>query len=448
MIANNGYAPPIKQPQTFKIRSVRELIDEFPTMREPIIDGLLRRGESMNIIAAPKTGKSWLSAGLGICIATGRKWLGRFQTTAGKVLIIDNELHEETSSSRLPWIALKMGVPSGYLDRLDVANVRGQEFDLNTLAVALSELDYSLIILDAWYRFIPEGSDENSNSDVTVLYNLLDSVAAKIGCAFVCIHHTSKGNQSGKSVTDVGSGAGAQSRVPDSHLTMREHEEEGVVVLDAAVRSFAPLKPFCLRWEFPIWTEASELDPNALKAEKSRRHKADADAAAEQKKQRLDELKVKLIRAYKLFPDGDTANKLKEAAGMNQSVFNVVNSDLLLTGLVKRCKVTKGKREWDGYRMSNFSHSDKSDKSDKSLVCPTCPTDGGISLGQTPPLRGSLCPSDIPSRTGSLSESYSLQELSDSLDRKAESTGHEENAETESNVDFDIVNELFPMGPK
>ena len=92
--------------------------------------------------------------------------------------------------------------------------------------------------------------------------------------------------------------------------------------------------------------------------------------------------------------------------------------------------------------MSIFSQSDKSDK---SLFCQTCPTDGGISLGQTAPLRGSLCPSDIPSRTGSLSDSDSLQELSDSLDQKAEITGREENAESASNLDHDTANELFPI---
>ena len=44
------------------------------------------------------------------------------------------------------------------------------------------------------------------------IYNQIDWCADQLGCSFVLIHHASKGNQSVKSVTDVGSGAGSQSR--------------------------------------------------------------------------------------------------------------------------------------------------------------------------------------------------------------------------------------------
>lgn len=85
------------------------------------------------------------------------------------------------------------------------------------------------------------------------------------------IHHSTKGNQSGKAVTDVGAGAGAQSRAADTHLVLRPHEEPGVAVLDAAVRSWPPIEPRCLRWSFPVWTVEDSLDPADLKSEKPRR---------------------------------------------------------------------------------------------------------------------------------------------------------------------------------
>jgi hypothetical protein len=55
------------------------------------------------------------------------------------------------------------------------------------------------------------------------------------------------------------------SRATDTHLILRQHEEEEVVVLDAAVRSFPPLEPLCMRWTFPVWQVAQGLDPAALK---------------------------------------------------------------------------------------------------------------------------------------------------------------------------------------
>jgi hypothetical protein len=108
------------------------------------------------------------------------------------------------------------------------------------------------------------------------MYNLLDHYADALAAAFTLIHHASKGNQSAKAVTDVGAGAGAQSRATDTHLILRPHAEPNAVVLDAAVRSWPPVSPLCLRWDFPVWTPVPDLDPLALRAEKSRQRKAEA----------------------------------------------------------------------------------------------------------------------------------------------------------------------------
>lgn len=349
---------PLKE---FHIRWAGDLMDEFPEMSPAILDGLLRSGETMNIIAAPKTGKSWLSMGLGLSVVSGRKWLGRFWTRRGKVLIVDNELNPRTSADRLPRIAESMGIQRDeYAGCLAVANVRGQLIDLNKLAEQLGSLEpgaFSLIVLDAWYRFAPSGSDENSNGDVTQLYNLLDSVADKIGSAFVCIHHSSKGNQSGKSVTDVGSGAGAQSRAPDSHLTIRQHEEENAVVVEAAVRSFAPMKPFCLRWNFPVWTPADDLDPKDLRQERPRKAKGTAtesgESAEDVQQRREQENRQKVLDAYATFPDGETPTVISAAAGMNWKNFMPVNAQLLREGVIKTCPVSKNQRSFPGAKLAS-----------------------------------------------------------------------------------------------
>ncbi len=128
---------------------------------------------------------------------------------------------------------------------------------------------------------MPMGTDENDNGTMAQLYNLIDSFAEKIGASFVLIHHSSKGNQSSRSVTDVGSGAGAQSRATDTHLVLRPHTDNNAVVLEAAVRSWAPVSPLCLRWTFPLWTPAPELDPSMLRQE-SRKPKSGAGDQAKE----------------------------------------------------------------------------------------------------------------------------------------------------------------------
>ena len=258
-----------------KPKSVRELLDLYPNLRIPVIDGLLRQGETMNVIAPPKTGKSWLVVDLAIAVATGRCWLDTYATHAGDVLIIDNELHGETIAHRIPKVAQGRGVMlSEFIDHIFVESLRGKLKDLLGLRAFFSGLEpgrFKVIILDAFYRFMPQDSDENDNATMAQLYNVLDQFADRLGCCFVLIHHSTKGVQGHKAVTDVGAGAGSQSRATDTHLVLRAHEEEGVVVLDAAVRSWSPINPVCLRWAFPVWQPAHELDPTQLRKEGRRR---------------------------------------------------------------------------------------------------------------------------------------------------------------------------------
>lgn len=266
---------PDTEPPPPQFISVRQLMAACPALRPPVIDGLLREGETMNVIASPKTGKSWLVLDLAIAVATGRPWLGRFPTVAGDVLIIDNELHGETSANRIPKVAKARGLGTDeFADKVFIRNLRGGLQDIVSLGPYFRAIEpgrFRLIVLDAFYRFLPAGMDENANADMASLYNHIDRYAADLGCAFVLIHHSSKGNQSGKSVTDVGAGAGSQSRATDAHLVLRPHEEPDVVVLDAAVRSWPPQESACLRWAFPVWDAADDLDPKRLKVESPRR---------------------------------------------------------------------------------------------------------------------------------------------------------------------------------
>ena len=242
----------------------------YPEMRPVLIDGFLRIGETMNIIAAPKTGKSWLVTQLAICVASGTEWFGHV-CTAGKVLLIDNELHEETSANRIPLVveAMRRGNPNlpNVDDMIDVWNLRGKWKSIADLAAWLPrfrEAGYRMIVIDAFYRALPKDTDENDNGSIASIYNLIDTFAKQVGCSFVLIHHTSKGNQSQKSITDVGAGAGSQSRAADTHLILREHKDDGFLVLEAVVRSFPRQEPIVLQKAFPLMLPDYERNPEDL----------------------------------------------------------------------------------------------------------------------------------------------------------------------------------------
>ncbi|MCD4824465.1 MAG: helicase RepA family protein [Phycisphaerae bacterium] len=260
-----------------QFRNVRELMKEFPSLHPPLIEGLLREGETMNIIASPKMGKSWLVTDLALSVATGRPWLGCYETHRGDVLILDNELHSSTTANRIPRVAKARGFPlEEYGQHVFVDNLRGRLADIDELGLYFAQCEVSrfkMIVLDAFYRFMPSGSDENDNAKMASVYNTIDRYAQRLGASFILIHHTTKGSQTDKSVTDVGAGAGSQSRAADTHLVLRPHEEQGAVVLDAAVRSWPPIEPQSLRWTFPVYDYDDDLDPADLKRPTYRRRK-------------------------------------------------------------------------------------------------------------------------------------------------------------------------------
>ncbi len=254
---------------------------KHPKLREPIIEGLLRRGETANIIASTKVGKSWMAADLGMAVATGTPWLKQFNTQAGKVVYIDLELHPETFAGRLRRIADFREYDIETLNNsFYPICLRGTGKDILSLGSIVDALpsDVSMIVLDAWYRLLPGGMSENDNAAMMSLYNHLDAYAKQLDCAFVVIHHSSKGDQSSKRVTDVGSGAGSISRAADTHIVIRPHEEEGLAVVEAATRSFAPMQPLSIFFTFPCWhisqTEAvikQAKSASTVKAEKQRK---------------------------------------------------------------------------------------------------------------------------------------------------------------------------------
>ncbi len=276
-LAENHWAQDRSSSDQLKSRHVHDLMAVHRTLRAPVIHGLLRRGETMNVIAPPKSGKSWLVLALAMAVATGRSWLDTFSTVAGDVLLIDNELHPETIAHRIPQVAecLRIGMNEiGHT--MHVLPLRGRLRDIFALESFFESIEpgrYALIVLDAFYRCMPRRMDENDNGTMASIYNHVDALAERLECSFVLIHHATKGNQSAKSVADVGAGAGSQSRAADAHLVLRPHEEPNAVVLEAVVRSWPPVEPMVLRWQFPAWVPAPDLDPTLLRSERPKRTK-------------------------------------------------------------------------------------------------------------------------------------------------------------------------------
>ena len=258
---------------------VVDLLRDFPEMRPPLIQGILRMTETANMIDAAKGGKTHTAIDLNLSVATGRAWLGKYEIeNPGPVLYIDAELHPQTMARRIASICSARGIYSGEIaGKLDVLSLRGRLkniFELRVwLAANVKPGQYRLITFDALYRLIPEGIDENSNSDMTQVFNAVDQIGDSTGAAVLIIHHASKGVQAGKSVVDVGSGASAMARATDSHIIFRQHAEDGCKVMEMAGRSWPPIAPVPMRFTYPVWNIDDTLDPEDLRETGRRKRK-------------------------------------------------------------------------------------------------------------------------------------------------------------------------------
>lgn len=319
----------------------------YSQLSTPVICGLARRGETINLIAPPKYGKSWSVYALLLSIVMGWSWLDKFRTSAGRVLLIDNELSRSVIADRVPRVAEAMGIIDfeeqaairgdacrSWVDDFDVWPLRGGLRTIEDVARELQQIEpgtYELIALDAKYRFLGEGDSENDNAAETRFYNLIDACAEATGAAILLVHHASKGNQSGKSVTDVGSGAGAQSRAADCHLVLREHEEPNHVVLEAAVRSFPPMAAVVLKWDFPVWRVVDGADPSRLKGKQSKIEERNA----EKDRQAVLELATVFNRVGRA-----TRSQINKETGWNKDKVNRLIASMLKSGDLERGETT------------------------------------------------------------------------------------------------------------
>jgi len=332
------------------------LATQYPALRPEVIHGLLRRGEICNSVSVSKVGKSWLVSDLALAVTTGRRWLDSFDVETGDVLILDNELHPETLVSRIRAVADARWIDEHeFSERLHVVSFRGQIRDIFELSSFFSQFDqgqFVLLVVDALYRFLGDDIDENSNAGITRLYNQVDQYAAHLDCAVVCVHHASKGNQSGKSVTDVGAGAGAQSRAADSHLILRPHSEDNAVVLDAVCRSFPPVEPRVLRWEWPVWSLASDLDPSDLRPERARSKGSNRQADIDAKMQEI-------LDTFVHFSDGALKTDIRDRVGQGK-IFNAAWLAACNSGHLVECEVRRSNRQkYPGFKRVYRDDLDK-----------------------------------------------------------------------------------------
>ena len=244
-----------------------------------IVHGVLRAGQIGILSASSKAGKTWSLMAAAFAVATGGRWFG-WNAAQGRVLYVNAELPDYDLESRLKVLCDALGL-AGLPAGLDVWHLRGRTMSIPQLLPAIlrrqrEQGPYALILPDPLYRF-GQGRDENDNAVQALTMAELNELAERTSAAVLAAHHFSKGNKAGVDHLDRASGAGMFARAPDLIATLTAHEETDAYTLEATCRSFAKPDPVVVRWKYPLWTVADELDPERLKRQMGRPAKFSTD---------------------------------------------------------------------------------------------------------------------------------------------------------------------------
>ena len=263
-------AAPHWQPRTDNFPLLQEatffLNGHMPEMPPQLVRHLLHQGSKMVVGGTSKARKSMTLIDLAVSVATGTDWWG-FKTHKTKICYINFEIQDAFFWFRVEQICAAKGLafdPNTFY----ALNLRGHAEQIERLRgkllTILKPIKFGFVAIDPIYKAL--GSrDENKAGDVAAMLNEIEKLAVETGAAVAFGAHYSKGNQSSKDHIDRIGGSGVFARDPDTILTMTAHEELDCFTVDATLRNFAPISPFVVKWEWPLFKAYEEGDPQQLK---------------------------------------------------------------------------------------------------------------------------------------------------------------------------------------
>ena len=210
----------------------------YPEVPPPLIDGLLRRGETMLVFGKPKVQKSLRMLSLAASVAEGRDWAG-FKCEKSRVLVIDNETHPALLAERYAKICDAAGAARRGVDFLPVWDREYSVEDM--MRDAPHFCGYGLIVFDILARGLPDWCEsESDNRQCAKVWTCVQKTAATAGAAVIVVHHARK-SATADIVSDP-SGAG-WTRYASTIASLSRKEKEPGIWLEAVCRSFASPQP-------------------------------------------------------------------------------------------------------------------------------------------------------------------------------------------------------------
>ncbi len=167
--------------------------EDLNNMKPPeyVLPGVIPKGALACLFAPPERFKTFIGLDMSLSIATGGRWLGRYETTPGEAIYVLAEGSSGLQRRVAAWADYSNTEATGYF----VIEAVPLMDDLATLRfideVHRAASNPALIVFDTLARCMT-GGDENSARDMGLVIANADRVREATGAAVLLIHHTGK----------------------------------------------------------------------------------------------------------------------------------------------------------------------------------------------------------------------------------------------------------------
>jgi len=198
--------------------------------------------------ATAKTGKTLLQLNLVRAVAKGERFLGEFETTKGKILVIQTEVSNSNLRTRIKHIfgeditdiedsvffvnqRLKIDTPEG----------------LDSLKGLINDLKPDLVILDPFYTL--HTKNEDSSTDIAPILSDLREVVIGTDVALLMIHHQGKSRENGSQTGNKHRGSSSFADAPDGSWSLQRSGASDFLTLNFEMRNIEAPGPYQVKMD-------------------------------------------------------------------------------------------------------------------------------------------------------------------------------------------------------
>lgn len=355
--------------QPFQTLTSREL-DEGDFRQDYLVEDVIPVAQGGLISARYKGLKTTNAVDLVVSAATGHPFVGKFrvlqQCRAGI-------MSAESGAGTLQDIGRRVARSKG-INLADVADLIWSTSlprltdprQLEAVKRFITDQGLRLLLIDPTYLAFGEVGESSSNVYRMGAYLLpLTEIIAETGCSIVLVNHNRKHR--------------GQHQKQDDPPTLEEISGSGYAEWARFWILFGPRKEWDehmgQHWlwmraggsagHHGLWaldvTEGRRSDPGGRQwavtvntvADVKQEHQQEADRKKAAAQERKDNGHIrKLAEKLGQFTEGETARVLRDVSGLNAAAFSTAIASLIQTGHATSCLVKKGKRDFDGFKLS------------------------------------------------------------------------------------------------